>query len=374
MEHTNHQRIAQFMLSVFAAAFMTFALMPHAAAGEKKKDNKEYDKVIKLGVKPGQMRYDKKKLTVPAGGEIKLIFDNTNGTLQHNVLILVQGDKQSAISLAQKAWSMQNPIQNDYVPDSEKVLYATSLLSPGEKETITFTAPEKPGNYPYVCTMPGHSMSMNGMIKVKKSKKSKSGKDKKEKQNKQNDSEAQKKNSSSNDKKDKNKKEKFDKVVKLGVKPGMMRYDIEEFTVPAGGRIKFIFDNTNGTLQHNVLILQKGDKDFAIKLAQKAWGMQNPLQNDYVPDSKKVLHHTALLSPGEKETITFKAPEKPGDHPYVCTMPGHSMTMNGMMHVKGSSKKKKSKKQKAEKTDKKNKKKQKTDKGGKTSKTAAGSN
>jgi azurin len=125
----------------------------------------------------------------------------------------------------------------------------------------------------------------------------------------------------------------FDKVVEIGVKPGQMLYDIEEFSVPAGGNIKLIFDNTNATLQHNVLILVQGDEQMAIALAQKAWSMQNPIQNDYVPDSEKVLYATSLLSPGEKETITFEAPKEPGDHPYVCTMPGHAMTMNGMMHV-----------------------------------------
>ena len=126
----------------------------------------------------------------------------------------------------------------------------------------------------------------------------------------------------------------FDKVVEVGVKPGQMMYDIEEFSVPPGGHIKLVFDNTNGTLQHNLLILAPGDEASAIKLAQKAWSMQNPMQNDYVPDSDQVLFATALLGPGEKETITFTAPEESGDHPYVCTMPGHAMSMNGMMHVR----------------------------------------
>jgi azurin len=127
--------------------------------------------------------------------------------------------------------------------------------------------------------------------------------------------------------------QKFDQVVEIGVKPGQMMYDIEEFNVPAGGNIKLIFDNTDGVLQHNVVIFVQGNERMAIKLAQKAWSMPNPVQNDYVPDSEKVLYATSLLNPGEKEIITFDAPDKPGDYPYVCTFPGHAMTMNGMMHV-----------------------------------------
>ncbi len=130
-----------------------------------------------------------------------------------------------------------------------------------------------------------------------------------------------------------NRNEEFDEVVTIGVRPGQMRYDVEEFSVPAGGRIKLIFDNTDGTLQHNVLILTPGDENFAIELAREAWSMTNPIENEYVPDSEDVLFSTELLQAGEKDTITFTAPEKPGDHPYVCTVPGHAMSMNGMMHV-----------------------------------------
>ncbi len=125
----------------------------------------------------------------------------------------------------------------------------------------------------------------------------------------------------------------FDQVIEVGVRPGQMVYDIDEFTVPAGGNIKLIFDNSNGQLQHNLLILTPGDKEFALQIARDARSMENPIQNNYVPDSKEILFHTSLLDPGEKETITFQAPSEPGDHPFVCTMPGHSSSMNGVMHV-----------------------------------------
>ena len=46
------------------------------------------------------------------------------------------------------------------------VLWATGLVQPGEAETLRFTAPSEPGDYPYVCTFPGHWIRMNGVMHV----------------------------------------------------------------------------------------------------------------------------------------------------------------------------------------------------------------
>jgi azurin len=39
------------------------------------------------------------------------------------------------------------------------------MLDHGQSEVISFTAPE-PGDYPYVCTFPGHAQLMRGVMKV----------------------------------------------------------------------------------------------------------------------------------------------------------------------------------------------------------------
>jgi len=48
------------------------------------------------------------------------------------------------------------------------VLGATKLTEPGHKETIKLTAPNKEGEYEYVCTFPGHWMIMWGKLIVTK--------------------------------------------------------------------------------------------------------------------------------------------------------------------------------------------------------------
>jgi len=47
---------------------------------------------------------------------------------------------------------------NEYIaPDYEdQVIVTTAMLGDGETDTITFTVPETPGEYDYVCTFPGH--------------------------------------------------------------------------------------------------------------------------------------------------------------------------------------------------------------------------
>jgi len=51
--------------------------------------------------------------------------------------------------------------------ESRLELFAyTSLLMPANSETIHFDVPKNPGEYPYLCTFPGHWMVMNGVMVV----------------------------------------------------------------------------------------------------------------------------------------------------------------------------------------------------------------
>jgi azurin len=58
--------------------------------------------------------------------------------------------------------------QKNYIPATSKVLYHTVLLEPHTEETIYFVAPTTPGEYTYVCTVPGHFYTMQGTMKVVK--------------------------------------------------------------------------------------------------------------------------------------------------------------------------------------------------------------
>ena len=61
-------------------------------------------------------------------------------------------------------------------------------------------------------------------------------------------------------------------------------------------------------------------------------GLKGPSMN-YVPNTPKVLHHSKLMLPGSSETLYFIAPDKPGDYMYVCSFPGHYLSMRGILRV-----------------------------------------
>ena len=54
-----------------------------------------------------------------------------------------------------------------YIPKDKRILHHTRLIKTGETQTLRFTAPKKPGKYPYVCTFPGHWTIMKGTFVVK---------------------------------------------------------------------------------------------------------------------------------------------------------------------------------------------------------------
>ncbi|MEO0473869.1 MAG: plastocyanin/azurin family copper-binding protein [Bacteroidota bacterium] len=120
-----------------------------------------------------------------------------------------------------------------------------------------------------------------------------------------------------------------DQVINVGTIPGM-KYDVAEIKVKAGSKVQLNFNN-NDDMQHNLLIVEPGRAD---ELAQAAidMGISGPNQS-FVPQSDKVLFHTILLEPESAETIYFIAPEKSGTYQFVCTMPGHAVSMKGVFLV-----------------------------------------
>jgi hypothetical protein len=86
--------------------------------------------------------------------------------MPHNVVITTPGAMQEIAITAGSMSPPDDPKAKAFVPDSPKVLQSTILVQPGESETLSFTAPEKPGNYNFLCTYPGHWVKMYGVMQV----------------------------------------------------------------------------------------------------------------------------------------------------------------------------------------------------------------
>ena len=128
----------------------------HAAGGPK---------VLKLATKGDTLNFDKKVLSVKPGEKVKLVFKNgtaPSAGLQHNVVIVNPG-KADEIATA----GISAGPDKGYTPDSADIIAKTKLIPGGATDTVEFTAPATAGDYPFLCTFPGHGTMMRGVLKVK---------------------------------------------------------------------------------------------------------------------------------------------------------------------------------------------------------------
>ncbi|MEX2028745.1 MAG: plastocyanin/azurin family copper-binding protein [Candidatus Curtissbacteria bacterium] len=122
------------------------------------------DQSIVMGTKPG-LKFDSELFEVKAGSKVKITFNN-NDDMLHNLVIV---RPNTAIEVGEDAIKMGlEGSQKSYIPNSDKVLFYTNILSPETSETIYFEAPSVPGDYSYVCTFPGHAYFMQGIMRVVK--------------------------------------------------------------------------------------------------------------------------------------------------------------------------------------------------------------
>jgi azurin len=152
-----------------------FALAARTAAAEQGLTAARYppttsgaDVVIRLGVVPDQLKFDTVEIAVVAGQFVELVIANTD-VMPHNFLLGSPGSlaQIGAASDALLATGARAAAQQ-YVPDVPQVLFSTNLIDPGQTVTVQFRAPAEPGDYPYLCTFPGHWRLMNGVLQVRR--------------------------------------------------------------------------------------------------------------------------------------------------------------------------------------------------------------
>ena len=143
------------------------AIVPEAAAArpEGNAATSEAATQRSLSVLVGQLKFDQHVLTVQAGQRVALTFTNPDD-MQHNVLILRPGATDAVGALADAMLTASDAADRHYIPETDDVLFATELVNPRASTTLTFTAPTEPGDYPFLCTFPGHWRTMQGVLRV----------------------------------------------------------------------------------------------------------------------------------------------------------------------------------------------------------------
>lgn len=116
-----------------------------------------------------QMQYNIKAFEVIEGQKVVLSFKHIGQipaiAMGHNVVILKSGTAVPAF--AAKCGPAKD---TGYIPqdgESKKEIVAhTKMLGGGESDEISFTAPAA-GDYPFICSFPGHFAIMQGVMTVK---------------------------------------------------------------------------------------------------------------------------------------------------------------------------------------------------------------
>lgn len=115
---------------------------------------------------PSGLEYDTKAFSVKSGQKVKLTFDHHHPLPQpHNWVLGKPGTKDKIMAAAMAIMTDPKALEKGYIPESPDILHHTKLVQPNSIDSIEFTAPA-PGQYPYLCTFPGHAILMNGVMTV----------------------------------------------------------------------------------------------------------------------------------------------------------------------------------------------------------------
>lgn len=113
------------------------------------------------------MKFNLTEIRAKAGEALRITLKNIGRmpkqAMSHN-WVLVKPMTDAELNAFGMAASSKAP---DYLPaDRSQVLAATKLLGGGESDSIEITAPATPGEYPFICTFPGHFAIMKGKLIV----------------------------------------------------------------------------------------------------------------------------------------------------------------------------------------------------------------
>ena len=113
------------------------------------------------------MKFSLATIEAKPGEELKIVLTNI-GTLPkeamgHNFVLLKAGTDARAFGMASATAK-----DTEYIAPAmkDKVIAATPILGPKKSAEVTVKLTE-PGEYPYICSFPGHVALMKGVLIVK---------------------------------------------------------------------------------------------------------------------------------------------------------------------------------------------------------------
>lgn len=150
------------MAGLFGGVIVTSGILAACGGGESTPAPASGGEVkLEISSKGEELLYDKDKLSAPAGSKISLTLKNPSTALQHNWVLVKPGTQDQVATDGLTAGEAKT-----YIKEGDpNVIAHTGMVKPGQSETITFDAPTK-GDYPYICTFPGHNVLMKGVLTI----------------------------------------------------------------------------------------------------------------------------------------------------------------------------------------------------------------
>jgi azurin len=111
-----------------------------------------------------QMKFSVTSIKAKAGEKLRVSLKNVGKlpkqAMAHNWVLLKSMSDADVNAFAMAAM----PKAPEYLPaDKSGIVAHTKLLGPGEADAVEFTVPAA-GEYPFICTFPGHSALMRGKL------------------------------------------------------------------------------------------------------------------------------------------------------------------------------------------------------------------
>jgi putative membrane-bound dehydrogenase-like protein len=120
---------------------------------------------VKISINVAQMTYSVSSITAKPGDAIRITLTN-NGDVQHNVVLIRPGSIDTVGAQVEAMAKVPNAEERSYLPPTPDILFWMKLVETGQTGVLTFYAPAQPGEYPFLCTFPGHWQTMRGVLHV----------------------------------------------------------------------------------------------------------------------------------------------------------------------------------------------------------------
>ncbi len=120
---------------------------------------------VKININVAAMTYSVDRINAKPNDPIRITLTN-NGDVLHNVVLIKPGTIDTVGAQVEAMAKVPNAEERSYLPPTPDILFWMKLVEIGQTGTLEFYAPPQPGDYPFLCTYPGHWQTMRGILHV----------------------------------------------------------------------------------------------------------------------------------------------------------------------------------------------------------------